>query len=124
MGNLQGKLNIPCLLSQSVENLHAQVVIGWSISGSDYLVITVWTLSFRENDHSFFFFVIDLFFGVGMIEQGGSKLETRTLNLNTWKKHLRHLIGLFVFTRSSHQITGGEISHSTERRELNCNLES
>ena len=64
-----------------------------------------------------------------MIEQGGSKLETRTLNLNTWKRHLRHLIGLFVFTRSSHQITGGEISHSTEEGGegiwlLNCNLES
>lgn len=44
----------------------------------------------------------------GMIVQGGLKLEIRISNSNTWKRHLQHPIGLFVFIRSSHQIIGGK----------------
>lgn len=38
---------------------------------------------------------------------GGLKLEIRISNLNIWKRHSRHLIGLFVFTKSNHLIIGG-----------------
>lgn len=57
-----------------------------------------------------------LLFGLaGMIVLGELKLEIRMLNLSIWKRHSQHRTGLFVFTRSSHQIIGGEKSCWQER---------